>query len=144
MSGDGSVRIERLIAAPPSAVFETLLNPDAMRHWLAPHHFRVLDLDMTAREGGTYRAVIGEEADNGIVTGCFEKLVPGRHVRISWCWPDIDTDDVSHVDMHLSVVSPGTLLALTHDNHRSEEQRQARSRAWASCIGKLSDWLARQ
>lgn len=52
---DNTVRLHRVLKAPPERVYRAYLDPDAMAKWLPPHGFtgRVHHLD--AKVGGTYK-----------------------------------------------------------------------------------------
>jgi uncharacterized protein YndB with AHSA1/START domain len=51
----GTVRLHRVLRAPPGRVYRAFLDPDAMAKWLPPHGFTGRVLHMDARTGGSYR-----------------------------------------------------------------------------------------
>ena len=51
----GTVRLHRVLRAPPSRVYRAFLDPDAMVKWLPPHGFTGKVHAMDARVGGSYR-----------------------------------------------------------------------------------------
>lgn len=50
----GTVRLHRVLRAPPSRVYRAFLDPDAMVKWLPPHGFTGKIHSMDARVGGGY------------------------------------------------------------------------------------------
>ena len=50
----GTVRLHRVLRAPPSRVYRAFLDPDAMVKWLPPHGFTGKVHAMDARGGGGY------------------------------------------------------------------------------------------
>lgn len=139
----GPAIIERDIPASAAEVFAALTTVAGMNAWLAPHHYRVFDLAADIREGGRYRAGIGEEANREIVSGDFVEIAAPGRLRISWCWPDSDPADVSLVDFDLSPAGAATRVTVTHGGCRSDAQRESRVRAWTSCLAKLVQWVER-
>ena len=56
MSSTGNtVRLHRVLRAPPERVYRAFLDPDAMAKWLPPHGFTCTVHQMDARVGGRYR-----------------------------------------------------------------------------------------
>ena len=51
----GTVRLHRVLRAPPSRVFKAFLDPDAMAKWLPPHGFTGKVHALDNRVGGKYR-----------------------------------------------------------------------------------------
>ena len=51
----GTVRLHRIIAAPPERVYRAFLDPDAMVKWLPPHGYTGKVHQMDAVAGGSYR-----------------------------------------------------------------------------------------
>jgi uncharacterized protein YndB with AHSA1/START domain len=50
-----SVRLHRVLKAPPERVYRAFLDPEAMAKWLPPYGFTGKVHSMDARAGGTYR-----------------------------------------------------------------------------------------
>lgn len=141
MSGRDVSAVDWTLPVAPAHAYRALLDEEAVRHWLAPHAYRVYDLVVEARVGGGYRAMIGTDEKKSAICGNYLSLEPARHVRLSWCWPQLDPDDVSHVDIWLEGCEAGTRVRLEHEGHHSEDQRQSRIRAWTSCLTKLEAWI---
>ena len=50
-----TVRLHRVLRAPPERVYRAFLDPGAMVKWLPPHGFTGQVHEMDARVGGRYR-----------------------------------------------------------------------------------------
>ena len=78
----GTVKLHRVLRAPPERIYRAFLDPDALAKWLPPHGFtgRVLSLD--ARVGGSYRMQF-TNFSNGqthAFGGEYVELVPGERI----------------------------------------------------------------
>ena len=51
----GTVKLHRVLRAPPARVYKAFLDPDAMAKWLPPNGFTGKVHHLDARVGGTYR-----------------------------------------------------------------------------------------
>lgn len=51
----GTVRLHRVLTAPPERVYRALLEPDAMVKWMPPHGFTGKVHKIDARVGGGYK-----------------------------------------------------------------------------------------
>ena len=51
----GTVRLHRVLRAPPERVYRAFLDADAMAKWLPPYGFTCKVHHMEPRVGGTYR-----------------------------------------------------------------------------------------
>ena len=54
-SSTGTVRLHRVLRAPPERVYRAFLEPAAMAKWLPPHGFTGQVHEIDARVGGGYR-----------------------------------------------------------------------------------------
>ena len=50
-----TVRLHRVLRAPPARTFRAFLEPDAIAKWLPPYGFTCKVQQMDARVGGTFR-----------------------------------------------------------------------------------------
>jgi uncharacterized protein YndB with AHSA1/START domain len=51
----GTVRLHRVLRAPPERIYRTFIDPDAMAKWLPPYGFTGKVHEMDARVGGGYQ-----------------------------------------------------------------------------------------
>lgn len=50
-----TIRLHRVLRAPPERVYKAFLDPDAMVKWLPPHGFTAKIHHIDVKEGGSYR-----------------------------------------------------------------------------------------
>lgn len=76
----GTVRLHRVLRAPPERVYQAFTNPEAMAKWLPPHGFTGRVLHMDARVGGSYRMQFTQLANGQTHTfgGEYEVLQENR------------------------------------------------------------------
>ena len=55
MPASRTVKLHRVLTAPPSRIYRAFLDPDAMAKWLPPHGFTGKVHAMDAGVGGSYR-----------------------------------------------------------------------------------------
>jgi len=51
----GTVRLHRVLRAPPERIYRAFLDPDAMAKWLPPHGFTGKVHQIDAKVGGSYK-----------------------------------------------------------------------------------------
>lgn len=79
----GTVRLHRVLRAPPERVYKAFVDPDAMVKWLPPHGFTGKVHQMDAKVGGSFKMSFtnlqtGKSESFG---GTFIELVPGVRIR---------------------------------------------------------------
>jgi RNA polymerase sigma factor for flagellar operon FliA len=116
-----SVRLRRTIFAPPAQVYRAWLEPDAVRHWLAPAGFTVTHAEVDERVGGRYW-VWGQDETGAI--GGFDcelvELVVDRRIVFRWRFLGWDGVVRPQPDSRLTVSlrrasGNATKLSLIHD-----------------------------
>jgi len=80
---DTTVRLHRVLRAPPDRIYRAFLDPDAMAKWLPPHGFTGKVHGIDARVGGRYRMSFTNFASGRSHTfgGEYLDLVPGERIR---------------------------------------------------------------
>jgi uncharacterized protein YndB with AHSA1/START domain len=82
MSGN-TIRLHRVLRAPPERIYRAFLDANAMAKWLPPHGFTGKVDHVDARVGGTYRMSFinftSGQADS--FGGEFLELVPNERIR---------------------------------------------------------------
>ena len=79
----GTVRLHRVLRAPPSRVYRAFLDPAAMAKWLPPHGFTGQVHEMDARVGGGYRMSFTNfnTGSSHSFGGSYVELVPDALIR---------------------------------------------------------------
>lgn len=113
----GTVRLHRVLKAPPERVYKAFLDPDAMAKWLPPHGFtgRVHEID--ARVGGGYRMSFTNfgTGSSHSFGGTYRELVPGERLRYTDRFDDPALPGDMSVTVELRPVTGGTDLRVTQE-----------------------------
>ena len=112
-----TVKLHRVLRAPPARVFKAFLDPEAMVKWLPPHGFTGKVLKMDAKVGGSYRMSFtnfgtGHSHSFG---GKYLELVPGERIRYTDKFDDPNLPGEMHVTVTLKAVSCGTELNVVQE-----------------------------
>ncbi len=118
MSPSGStVRLHRVLRAPPARVYQAFLDPDAMAKWLPPHGFTGTVHEMDARVGGGYRMSFTNFGTGRSHTfaGRYLELTPPERIRYSDRFEDPNLPGEMQVTISLAAVSCGTELSVVQE-----------------------------
>lgn len=114
---DHSVRLHRVLRAPPERVYRAFLEPDALARWLPPFGFLCRVHEMDARVGGRFRMSFvnfgrGQAHSFG---GEYLELVPSRRLRYTDRFDDPNLPGEMRVTVDLAPVSCGTELSVLQE-----------------------------
>ena len=117
MSATGTVRLHRILKAPPERVYRAFLNPEAMAKWLPPHGFNGTVHSMDARVGGSYKMSFtnfstGKSHSFG---GTYVELTPHERIRYTDKFDDPNMPGEMNVTISLKPVACGTELNIVQE-----------------------------
>jgi uncharacterized protein YndB with AHSA1/START domain len=106
----GTVRLHRVLRAPPERIYRAFLEPDALVKWLPPHGFTGKVHQLDAQVGGSYRMSFtnfstGQSHSFG---GKYLDLKPGELIRHTDAFDDPNLPGEMQVTIALHKVSVGT------------------------------------
>jgi uncharacterized protein YndB with AHSA1/START domain len=108
MTAEGeTIRVERRIDAPPSAVYRYLTESNLWSRWQGE------SADLDPVPGGRFQVRMG---DDQVVEGTFVAVEPGTRVVITWGWhghPRMPPGTTT-VEFELIEDGAGTIVRLTH------------------------------
>ncbi|MBU6437123.1 MAG: SRPBCC family protein [Betaproteobacteria bacterium] len=112
-----TIRLHRVLRAPPERVYRAFLDPDAMAKWLPPHGFTGKVHEMDARVGGKHRMSFtnfsaGQTHSFG---GTYLELVPGARIRYTDRFDDPNLPGEIQVTVTLTAVMCGTELHVVQE-----------------------------
>jgi uncharacterized protein YndB with AHSA1/START domain len=113
----GTVRLHRVLKAPPERVYKAFLDPEAMAKWLPPHGFTGKVHAMNATVGGGYKMSFtnfgtGQTHSFG---GTFLELTPPRRIRYTDQFDDPGLPGTIHVTVELKKIMTGTELDIVQE-----------------------------
>jgi uncharacterized protein YndB with AHSA1/START domain len=116
MAGN-TVRLHRVLRAPPARVYRAFLDPDAMAKWIPPNGFTCKVHHMEAKVGGTFRmSFMNFNSGNGhSFGGEYLELVPGALIRYTDKFEDPNLPGTIQVTVALKAVSCGTDLNIVQE-----------------------------
>ena len=112
---DRTVRLHRVLRAPPERVYRAFLEPGAMAKWIPPYGFTCTVQHMEARVGGTFRMPFHNFSGGGghSFGGEYLELVPNERLRYTDQFDDPNLPGVLEVTVSLAPVLCGTELSVT-------------------------------
>jgi uncharacterized protein YndB with AHSA1/START domain len=146
MSEDTTLRIERLIDAPPDVVFRAWTTREAMEVWYRDgddFEARVLELDL--RVGGSYRIEFGPAGQPPYLEyGTYREIDPPHRLVMS---ETLEVGDNGWRDTTVTVVfeeqDGKTRFVLVHEGFPSRHQRDAAAGGWPGFVDRIEALLAR-
>ena len=115
MSGTNTVRLHRVLSAPPERVYRAFIDPDAMVKWLPPHGFTARVHESNPHVGGGYRmSFTNFSTGNGhSFGGKYVELTPHERIRYTDEFDDPAMPGEMQVTIALRKVDCGTELEIT-------------------------------
>jgi len=112
-----TVRLHRVLRAPPERIYRAFLNPDAMVKWLPPHGFTAQVHEIDVRVGGRYRMSFtnfsrGQSHSFG---GEYLELVPGERIVHTDSFDDPNLPGEMRVTITFKAVSCGTEMNVVQE-----------------------------
>jgi uncharacterized protein YndB with AHSA1/START domain len=116
MTGN-TVRLHRVLRAPPERVYRAFLNADALVKWMAPNGFTATVHHIEAKVGGTYRMSFTNftTGQSHAFGGEYQELVPHERLRYTDKFEDPNLPGLIQVTVSLRAVSCGTELNVVQE-----------------------------
>ncbi|WP_461480695.1 SRPBCC family protein [Porticoccus sp.] len=112
-----SVRLHRVLRAPPERIYRAFLDPQAVAKWLPPHGFTATVHEMDARVGGGFRMSFtnfGSGASHSF-GGTYRELSPNQRICYSDRFDDPNLPGEMQVSVTLRAVACGTELGIVQE-----------------------------
>ena len=112
-----TVKLHRVLRAPPDRIYRAFLDGDALSKWLPPHGFVGKVHQMDAVVGGKYRMSFtnfgtGHSHSFG---GTYRELVPGERLRYTAAFDDPNLPGEMTTTVVLRKVLVGTEVRITQE-----------------------------
>ena len=113
----GTVRLHRVLRAPPGRVYRAFLVAEALAKWLPPHGFTCTVHHIDARVGGTFRmSFTNFTTGNGhSFGGEYLELVADERIRYTDKFDDPNLPGEMQVTVTLAKVACGTEINITQE-----------------------------
>ena len=113
----GTVRLHRVLRAPPGRVYRAFLVAEALAKWLPPHGFTCTVHHIDARVGGTFKmSFTNFTTGNGHAFGGeYLELVADERIRYTDKFDDPNLPGEMQVTVTLAKVACGTEINITQE-----------------------------
>ena len=112
-----TVRLHRVLRAPPERVYRAFLDADAMAKWLPPHGFTGKVHQIDARVGGTYKMSFTNFSNGHSHSfgGQYLELVPNERIRHTDKFDDPNLPGEMRTTISLKQVFCGTDVSVLQE-----------------------------
>lgn len=112
-----TIRLHRVLRAPPERVYRAFLDPDAMAKWLPPNGFTCKVHELDARVGGKHRMSFANFSTGHAHAfgGEYLELVPNQRIRYTDQFDDPNLPGEMRITVSLRSVSCGTELSIVQE-----------------------------
>lgn len=137
---ENTVKLHRVLRAPPKRVYRAFLDPDAMAKWLPPHGFVGKVHHIKAEVGGTYKMsftnlTTGHSHSFG---GEFLELVPNERIRHTDKFDDPNMPGQMQTTIVLKEVFCGTEISIVQEGIPAQIPVQACYLGWQESLTLLT------
>lgn len=114
---NNTVRLHRVLRAPPERVYRAFIDPDAMVKWIAPHGFTAKVHQLDARVGGHHRMSFTNFSSGKIHSfgGTYLELTPNEKLRYTDKFDAPNLPGEMQVTITLRAVACGTELSILQE-----------------------------
>jgi len=135
-----TIRLHRVLSAPPERVYRAFLDPEAKVKWLPPNGFTGKIEHIDARVGGTYKMsfknfTTGKSHSFG---GKYLELVPNERICYTDAFDDPNLPGAMQVTIILKKVSCGTELNITQEGVPDVIPAEACYQGWQDSLVLLA------
>jgi len=113
----GTVRLHRVLKAPPERVYRAFITPAALAKWIPPHGFTCTVHQMEAKVGGTFKMSFTNftTQHSHSFGGEYLEMIPNELLRYTDVFDDPNLPGVMQVTVSLKPVSCGTELNIVQE-----------------------------
>ncbi|MFM5215003.1 SRPBCC family protein [Aeromonas hydrophila] len=113
----GTVRLHRVLKAPPMRIYRAFIEADALAKWLPPYGFTCRVEQLEVQVGGHFRMAFTHfgNGNSHSFGGEYLELEPGKRIRYTDRFDDPNLPGVMHVTVILTGVVCGTELAIVQE-----------------------------
>ena len=135
----GTVRLHRVLKAPPERVYRAFVEPDAVAKWLPPDGFTCTVHHQDARVGGTFRMSFRNfTTGNGhSFGGTYHELVPNERLRYTDKFDDANLPGEMTVTVTFRKVMVGAELNVVQEGIPDMIPTEACYLGWQESLDNL-------
>jgi uncharacterized protein YndB with AHSA1/START domain len=135
-----TIRLHRVLRAPPERIYRAFLDAAATSKWLPPHGYTCTVHHMDARVGGSFRMSFTNFATGHSHSfgGEFLELTPHERLRYTDRFDDPNLPGTLHVTVTLKKVSLGTDMHILQEGVPAVIPAEACYRGWQESLALLA------
>ena len=135
-----TIRLHRVLKAPPARVFKAFIDPDAMNKWLPPNGFTGKVHQMDAKVGGGYKMSFTNFSTGSSHSfgGKFLELVPHERIKYTDQFDDPNLPGTMVTTVELKKVLMGTDLRITQEGVPDQIPEEACYLGWGESLALLA------
>ena len=135
-----TIRLHRVLRAPPERVYKAFVDADGMAKWLPPNGFTAKVHHMEAKVGGTFRMSFTNftSGKSHFFGGEYLELTPHERVRYTDRFEDPNLPGEIHVTATFKKVSCGTELNIVQEGVPSVIPAEACYLGWQESLELLA------
>ena len=113
----GTVRLHRILKAPPERVYRAFITPEAMAKWIPPYGFTCTVHHMEPSVGGTFKMSFTNftTQQSHSFGGEYLELIPNEFLRYTDKFDNPNLPGVIQVTITLKLVACGTDLSIMQE-----------------------------
>jgi uncharacterized protein YndB with AHSA1/START domain len=141
-ASDTTLRLERLIAAPPETLFALWVDPAQLVRWWAPAGYQASVHALETKPGGRWRVSLhGPDGATPSMSGVYRIVEPPRRLAFSWAWDGEGgaRGHESDVTVNFEAAPGGTRLVLVHQGFEARHARDRHNNGWSAALDHLAD-----
>jgi uncharacterized protein YndB with AHSA1/START domain len=140
MATTNTVRLHRVLRAPPERIYRAFLDPEAMAKWLPPNGFTGKVFEMDAREGGQWRMAFKNfsSGNSHAFGGTYLELVPNQRLRYTSKFDDANLPGEMQTSVSLRKVLVGTEIEVVQEGIPAVIPAEACYLGWQESLAQLA------
>lgn len=141
-ASEKTLRVTRLILAPPERVFAAWTDPEEVRQWWGPKGVSCRSAVIELRVGGSYE-IENVLADGSIlrIGGEFEVVEAPKKLVYTWSVNGA-TAAAELVTVFFENHPAGTEITIAHQKIPTDELRDSHEQGWSGCLAGLIKHLS--
>ena len=135
-----TIRLHRVLTAPPERVYRAFVDADAKARWLPPNGFTGKVHHLEAKVGGTYKMSFTNftSGNSHSFGGTYQELVPHERIRYTDKFDDPNLPGEMQVTVLLKKVSVGTEISIVQEGVPDVIPAEACYLGWQESLWNLA------
>jgi len=135
-----TIRLHRVLRAPPERVYKAFLNPEALAKWLPPYGFTCTVHQLDAKVGGIHKASFTNfcTGNGHSFGGRYLELKPGERIRYTDKFDDPNLPGEMVTTVELKKVMVGTEISVVQEGVPGVIPPEACYLGWQESLAQLA------